>query len=182
MCGTWLIYMWDVTHWYVGHDVFICWIQPVDVGGVTTDGRGGGHESCHTWISHISCMIWRKIRGKWLNFMGDMTYLRCDSGATAIATIGSLHMTHQYVGYSSLMCGTWLINIWDMTRSYVWHDSLISGTWLNHMWDMTQSYVWHDSFINVTWLIHKFDMTHSYVGHVSIICGTWLNHMCDMTH
>jgi len=160
-CGTWLIYTWDVTPWYVGCDSFTC----VTHSHVWLD-------SCMRSVSPV-CSD-RVLRGMWLIYRWDVTH-PC--------------MGHDsYVGHGSFTCEMWLLYIWDMTHSCVCHDSFIGVTWLIHRCDMTHSCVTSDSFICVTWLIHTHsmtpscvmwfihgcDMTYACLWHGSVICLTWL--------
>jgi len=147
-CKTWLIYMWDMTHSYVGHDSFL----------ILT-----------IYSTPLRCLcqfpaVW-KAR--------DMThwYLWNLSFACKTWLIHVRDMTHSYVGHDSNLiftiyatfcaaCArferrvTWLTDICGISHSHVRHDSFMYGTWLIHTWDMTHSYAGHDSFIRGTWLIH----------------------------
>jgi len=117
---------------------------------------------------------------------------------------GMWHDSFIGVGYEWVVCGTWLMCVWDMTHlcagltrlicdmTHMWYDSYV--IWL--IYDMT--YMWYDSFIRDmthsygTWLMCAWDMTHVCVGHDSFVCGTLLIHtwrdsyviwlICDMTH
>ena len=86
-CGTWLIHMCDMTHWYVWHDSFLCVTWLIHMCDMT-----------HSYVWHDSF-----ICVTWLIHMCDMThsYVWHDSFICAA-----------YVWYDSFIYVTWLINVW----------------------------------------------------------------------
>jgi len=198
ICRTWLIYMWDMTHWYVGHVSFISgtWLiffknvheetphlcmgrdsffQNWGRGDMTYLHVGMPHDSfiCETWLIYtqydsFSCGTWP--------IFSRLGMSRHDSFI--------LGMTHLYKGYDTFICETCFIYLWNVTcfsknvdevtwlNLCVGHDTSACGTRLIHMWNVT--YFSKD-------VDDMRDMTHSYVGHdssyvgnASFIFGTWL--------
>jgi len=157
ICATWLIFMCDMTHSYVRHDSFLCFLCATWLIFMC--------HTTHSYVRHDSFMC-----ATWLIRMCAMTHSYVRHTSFICATL-----THLYVRHDSFICATWIIFMCVMTHSYARHDSCICATWRIHTCDMTHPYVRHDSFICATWLIHKCAMIHWYVQHDSF-------KRCDVTH
>jgi len=126
VCETGLVHMWDMTHFYARHDVFIhmcdaLWM--VHIADVMT----------HSYVRHDS-----SICETWLISMRDMTYL-----FTCVTLL--------YVRHHSFICETWLSLDGTYGRCHV---SFTCETWLIHMWDMTYSHMCRsvDGTYGMRWL------------------------------
>jgi len=134
---TWLIDMWDMTHWHVRYDSCL-----IDMWDMTM-----WHDSltCETWLIDMWDMThWHVTYDSCLIDMWDMT-MCLDMNQS---------YTHSYLRPDSSTHVTCLIDVWDMTHSYL-------GTFI--YWH-THSYLRPDSFTYVTWLTDMWDITHSYIG------------------
>jgi len=168
VCLVWNVtdlFVWDVTHSHVRHDLCIyeTWlIHTKDVTDAYTTMRHGGGEAgdagCH----------WRGVSSMKRDLI---IYMRRDS----------------------FTCETWLSHIWDMTRSYtrLLHTARHGGGWVGdtgchwrgvrhdsfiYVWDTMSTlclpfalcmrrdsfvYMWRDSFTCEIWRVHVWDVTRS---------------------
>ena len=193
--GKWLIHMWDMTDWYIGHDSLTC----VTILNHSAIWR---HNHRLTCFACITC-------GTWLVHTWDIThsYVLFDVTTTDLPALPALH-----VGHDSFTRGACTVYMWDMTHSCVGHNSFICHirrhdhrlacfasiacvTWLD-------SYVEHDWFVDVgrvsficqirrrdyrlardasiacmTWLNSYVEHAPFKCGHDPLKCGTWLIHM-----
>jgi len=103
---TWLIYAWDMTHSYVGHDSESCF-----------EGDFGGCDASHS-KSMCDVIVWRDsfIRGTWLFHSRDMTH------AWSHFEEGMLEEVIHHIGRDAFIRGTWLIHTWIKSRSYLEHE------------------------------------------------------------
>jgi len=88
ICGTCLIYMWDVTHTYVGRDSYICetWLYPWD---------SQQHDLANSHVRHVTV-----ICTSWHSHTRELDSFIC----------GTWHV------YVWVTCVSWLIHIWHATH------------------------------------------------------------------
>ena len=182
ICETWLLDdrwladMWDMSHWYVRHESLIWETWRIDMWDTTWSYMRHDSLACETRRTTPLVRCVDDFSTNWYRWW-EMTcccYLRHDS----------FHELSPLMRDDSLICETWLVNMWDMTRGCVRHDSLICETWLVDMWDVRSGTVdgsaplfslWEMTcWCDVTCLIDMWDMTRWYVRHDSLICETWL--------
>ena len=193
--GTWLIYIWDMTHssclrltfesdaW---HDAFLCVTWLIHTWDMTRSYMG--HDSFIMPTSDVRIIFKSCVcHDSWRIYMCDMTHASslpvtfepscfvCDMTHASCLhlTVASPYLVGD-VTQSYVWRVTWLIYMRNITHSHVWHDPFLCGTWLMYMCDMTYSYVWRDSFVCVAWLICMCAMTYTCVFHHAFIYMTWL--------
>jgi len=105
ICVTWLIHMWDMTHWYVWHDSFICVTWLIHMWNMT-----------HSYVWHDS-------------FMCDMTHpCACHHSSICVTwLVQTCDMTHSYAWHDSFICVTWLIHICH--SSYIRDTECVGTGW-----------------------------------------------------
>jgi len=146
----WLFHMYDMTHPYAWHDVFIC--ETLLIRYLRPD------SFIRVIWTHL--YVWRDsfIHAKWRFSLDLFKYV--------IWLIHVYDLTHSYVRHDLLThrCVncllTWLLHVYDLTYHVQMcqrpsgHD-LTCRTWLIHTYDLTCG----------TWLIYTCDLTHAYVWH-----------------
>jgi len=141
------MYIYDVTHSYVWHDLFICIPWPMHMCDMT-----------HPHVWHDSLTF---IRVTWLIYMFNLTHSHVwHNPSTPVKWLFHIHtcdMTYLYVRRITFIRVTWLI------PTCTWHTHTCDMTHLHSYVCMTYQYLRRDPFICVTRPIHTCDMTHPHV-------------------
>jgi len=211
---SWLVDMWDMTRWYlsmicwhVRHDSLICKYDvltclPSHRSQWGRDRKGHCVLMICVYIGACAyvCVCMCVFASVWVTVcVGAYRVIDCSEEGTLRVDVGHDCARHRirhactYLQHDSLICETWLIQMWDMTHCHVRHDSLPCETWLIAMRDMTHwherydLFRWDDAFISYDTfvqcgLIDMWDMTHCHVRHDPLTYETWLIDIWDMTH
>jgi len=197
ICGTWLIYIWDMTHLYVRHESFTHATRIARQRNVCLI-----HHDSFTYMTHLCMGHDSFIRETWI--IHNVTQIARHRNIYLIHHDSFICMIHSYVGHDSFwviytcdtnhsaqksLCGynttylyARLIYIWDMTHLNVGHESFTMwhksfdtemSAWIQR-WIIYYTRKWHDSFIRGTWLIRTRDTIYLCVWQDSITCGIWL--------
>ena len=134
-CGTWLIYMWDMTHLCVGHDPFICGTWLI---------RAMDRAVLYTW--HDSSICVQSL----IFVFGDIFIHECDMHFKCDRSFPPPLICHVQD-----MCAMAYVYELD-DQSYVWRDSFICVTWLIHVCGGS-------NFICVKCCIRVCDISHSFL-------------------
>jgi len=155
---TWLIYMWGITHIYIGHDSYI-----YESDFMWRDTSFVGPDAFR--LMYVTRLTWCIISGTWL----------IKRHGPWLILLSHIYMGHDSYIYesnhmwrNSYIYGTWCIHLWwdHMWRGtlFMGHDSyslmVYDSSYMTHMYMGHDSYIyesnhmWHDSYIYGTWHIH----------------------------
>jgi len=146
ICVTWLFHMLGMTHvthmsQYVWHESFICWTWLIAMCNMTHSYVG--HDLYATWLIHVCDMTYMQhdsfICVTWC-------YVQYDSFICVTWLIHMCTMTYSYVQHDSFICAPWLIYmrghdscdeitsvLIPICRNPVGHVVFVSAAWLKHM-------------------------------------------------
>jgi len=121
--GTWLIYMCDMNHSYVGHDSFVCATRPMPIETLLKSVSQCVAVYCSTYICVAVCCSVLQCVAVCCSVLqcvavccGVLQFICTTHGLLSVWWSGLNARTHSHVGHYVFICGIWLIYMWGMTH------------------------------------------------------------------
>jgi len=188
ICVTWLIHMRDVTHIYVGHIPYGCWMWHWvrHITFMNEAYRIYEWVMSHIWMSYVGAKYCAYASRHLISDMFHMD-VECDPGqVTFICVTWLIYMcdvTHSYVLHIPYGCWMWhrVRHITLMNEAYRIHEWVMSHIWMSHVTHMNKSYHTYEWVMSHIWMSHVTHMNKSYHTYEWVMSHVWMRHVTHMS-